>query len=361
MWFIALLGLGALLIHKNKSRAPKPQYALPPAPQPFAQSSPPQYAPQPQYARQPQMRSPSPNQLSPMTVLCEFIRQQRQPPPMVILCAIAEVEQMGRHDIASDIIRMFVEPTVRAAQGQGQPMPAMPAQSAPMAQQHEPQPAPVSARNGASPGGLSDVQIQAMLDRDPTNFAARIQRGDVIDVEPGPEISHETNTDQRGDDQSHAASSVSGTTIGSMLALPSPIEDVDSIRWNAFCDLLSREEPTFVSARHVGQYRQNKDRLRELAIDPGAIVGSPKAQRLALDRDLADAHVHAREGGLSWYVGRQLAVPGRDDQVPVTLSGVLGVIQAAGLEGAADWLEHFPDRKRFRHTTQAFLRTNGVF
>ncbi len=47
--------------------------------------------------------------------------------------------------------------------------------------------------------------------------------------------------------------------------------------------------------------------------------------------------------------------------VQVTLSGVLGVIQAAGLEGAAAWLESPDDRRRFPGTTAAFLRTNGAF
>lgn len=361
MWFIAILGLGALLLHKkNKAANARAFYALPP-PQQYQPRPAPQLTPGPGRGAPP----------SPIMVLGEFIRQKRQPPPFVIQCAIAEAEQSGRHDITSDIIRMFVEPAVRAryaAQGMAQP-PAMPA-GAPVAPgTQSPQAAPQaqgSPRNGGVPGSLSDAQIQAMLDTDPAAFMARVQRGDVIDVPSDPEQpgAPEVDTDQRGADQVHSASTVSGTTIGSVptvLALPSPIHDVDTIRWNAFCNLLAREEPTYVSARHVGVYRQNKDRLRELQIDPSAIVGSHEAQRLALDRDLADAHVHAREGGLSRFVGRHIAVPGSDDKVAVTLSGVLGVIQAAGLDGAAEWLDSWGDRKRFRHTTQAFLRTNGVF
>ena len=36
-------------------------------------------------------------------------------------------------------------------------------------------------------------------------------------------------------------------------------------------------------------------------------------------------------------------------------------VQAAGLEGAAQWFERPADRERFPRTTLAFLRTNGVF
>jgi hypothetical protein len=146
------------------------------------------------------------------------------------------------------------------------------------------------------------------------------------------------------------------------LAPGSPLGGVSDDAWRQFVVRLSRESPQFASSRHVGQYRQRRERLSELGIDPSAIHGSAIAQRAALDADLANAHHHAAAGGvLSEHLGRPLTVPGRDMPEKLTLSGLLGVIQCAGLDGAVGWLERPNDRKRYPHTTQAFLHTNGVF
>ena len=148
------------------------------------------------------------------------------------------------------------------------------------------------------------------------------------------------------------------------LAPGSPIPRVSDSAWRDFVVRLERELPTFNSNRHVGQYRQRRERLAELGIDPRAIHGSPPAQRAALDADLADAHGHAVAGGLlDEHLGRAIPVPGheRAETIMITLSGMLGVIQCAGLDGAVGWLERPNDRKRYPHTTQAFLNTNGVF
>jgi len=142
----------------------------------------------------------------------------------------------------------------------------------------------------------------------------------------------------------------------------SPLGHVPDDAWRTFVVLLAREAPQFESSRHVGQYRQRRERLAELGVDPRAIHGSAAAQRAALDADLADAHRHAAEGGLlAEHLRRTIAVPGHDGPTAITLSGLLGVIQCAGLDGAVGWLERPNDRKRYPHTTQAFLRTNGVF
>jgi hypothetical protein len=145
------------------------------------------------------------------------------------------------------------------------------------------------------------------------------------------------------------------------MAPGSPLGGVPDGAWREFVMRLEREEPTFDSSRHVGQYRQRRERLAELGIDPRAIHGSAVAQRAALDSDLADAHRHAKAGGLLEHLGRSIPVPGHEGSAKITLSGMLGVIQCAGLDGAAGWLERPNDRKRYPHTTQAFLRTNGVF
>jgi hypothetical protein len=145
------------------------------------------------------------------------------------------------------------------------------------------------------------------------------------------------------------------------MAPGSPLNGVSDEDWRQFVMRLERETPTFHSSRHVGQYRQRRERLAELGINPNAIHGSAAAQRAALDADLADAYNHAAGGGLLAHLGRAIPVPGHDGTAQITLSGMLGVIQCAGLDGAVGWLESPNDRKRYPHTTQAFLRSNGVF
>jgi hypothetical protein len=146
------------------------------------------------------------------------------------------------------------------------------------------------------------------------------------------------------------------------LAPGSPLAGVSDEGWRQFVMRLARESPTYSSSRHVGQYRQRRERLAELGIDPRAIYGSATAQRAALDADLADAHRRLVEtGDLQTHLGRQIAVPGTDTMHTATLSGILGVVQCAGLDGAVGWLERSSDRRRYPHTTQAFLHTNGAF
>jgi hypothetical protein len=142
----------------------------------------------------------------------------------------------------------------------------------------------------------------------------------------------------------------------------SPLPGVPDGAWLQFVSLLEREAPTFSSSRHVGRYRQRRERLAAFGVDPQALLGSAAAQRAALDADLTDAHHQAAAGGvLAEHLGRPIPIPGRVGTAAITLSGVLGVIQCAGLDGAVSWLERMNDRKRYPHTTQAFLRTNGVF
>lgn len=372
MWLLPLLALGALVyIAAGSPRAQaQPRYLLPPP------------MPVPAY-------QPAPQPPSPMMVLCYCIQAQRQPPPMVIQCAIAEAESMGRSDVASDIIRLFVAPVVfqhqreLAARGapaflaQHQVDAIRRGQASTMEGYRAPQPGggvqmpdgrvvpnpSMPARGGVQ---LTNDQIQAMMNADPAGFVSRIQRGQVIDIEetpvPPPQPSPPAQADPDG--QANRRTSV-GAAISApppARALPSPIGGIESDAWSRFCDRLARETPAFVSSRHVGQFRQRKERLFEIGFDPHVLVGSPVAQRQALDRDLADAHQHAIEGGMvGSYVHRRITLPGQEEQVTVTLSGLLGVIQAAGIDGAAGWLESYHDRKRYPHTTQAFLRTNGVF
>lgn len=359
MWlFVALLVGGAFLLGKKSATAQPHPRALPPGAAQFA------------------LPGAAPCPPSPMDVLCQFVSAKKQPPPMVVMCALAQVESMGRSDLAHDIIRLFGHLIAKQggmpAHGQGAPAIAPPNTPPQNGQNGAPPPQPQSPTPGSGfTANLSDEQIQAMLNADPRNFVTRVQRGDVIDVPPGPEQSVESQVPQEqmqaqpmADEHEYDQGvQVSGTVIsGAVAALPSPIRTVDADRWSAFTERLAREEPTFMSARHVGRFRQRKERLSELGINPNSILGNPNAQRHALDRDLADAHRHALDGGMAEdHVNRTITLPGNEEPIRITLSGVLGVIQAAGLEGAVSWLESYHDRRRFPHTTQAFLRTNNVF
>jgi hypothetical protein len=144
---------------------------------------------------------------------------------------------------------------------------------------------------------------------------------------------------------------------GDLIGAP-PIEGVAPPAWSAFLGKLAREAPSFKTDRHVGKFRQRRDRLAELGLTEGDLANE-YGQEKAIAKDLADAYRHARAGELVSHVGQAIDVDGAE--VTVTLSGLLGTISAAGLEGAASWLEDASDRKRFPGTTGVFLRTNGVF
>jgi hypothetical protein len=294
---------------------------------------------------------------SPIAVLGQYARVGAMPPPPVIICAIAEAESIGRNDLASDIVRVFVAPVVAQHHGLQTPRPSAAQRRA--APRHvidveaEEEPEPVRAPRAPRGTALSDEQLRAALNANPERFVREAASASGLN----------DLADAAGIDRSvlPAAAAVMAATAAAH-ALSSPIKGVDPIDWSRFCDKLEREPAEYVSARHVGRYRQRKERLQELGIDPRSVIGSPDAQRAALDTDLADAHHHASASGLADdHVGRKIALPGGEAATEVTLSGVLGVIQAAGLDGAAGWFERQGDRKKYPHTTVAFTRTNGVF
>ncbi len=331
----------------------------------------------------------------PLFVLSEYGRIGAVPPPPVVLCAIAEAQVLGRIDIANDIMRIYVLPVVEQAAIAR----ARPANTATDDQRRygpsAPYPVPVQPTQPSSPawtpeaqlgpdiqfaidqrrneavrhhphheqppqvfafGNGSDDDIQAMLDRDPRGFVqAAMHTPGVIDVEPSS-----------GDFATQPGSAWAGQFPDghplSVNPMREPPIDVPSDAWSGFCDRLRREDPSYQSKRHVGCFRQCKDRLVELGINPEELTGSEEAQRDALDRDIADAYGHVAASGLAdHYVGREIYLAGNPAPIAITLSGILGVAQAAGLDGAASWLEHAADRRRFKHTTEAFVKTNGLF
>lgn len=60
------------------------------------------------------------------------------------------------------------------------------------------------------------------------------------------------------------------------------------------------------------------------------------------------------------YLGKNIFVPGAG-MLPVTLSGVLGVINRAGMRGAVQWFGSQEDKQKHPNTTKAFIDTTGIF
>lgn len=401
MWLVPLLILGAFVV-AAASRSPRETA------QPLRQLPPPGVSGGP------------PRVPGPIAVLGALLRRGQYPPPLVILCAIAEAEAIGRRDLASDIVSTFVAPVVYQHQREqergrllGGPVYGREScASSESCARRSPQVAAVHGRESCSPRescvpgasrsprescGPSTVaatpqvaerptedDIFAMLHTDPKVFidmvAAQPQRrGPLVEIFPvgSPLPTGTVTMPARVDDLPAPQLDLPPEAVAQMQEAAGLYEAADQTRaqgpgsplagvpdgaWRQFVALLAREAPTFSSSRHVGQYRQRRERLAEFGVDPQALHGSVVAQRQALDTDLADAYRHAAAGGvLSEHLGRPIMIPGHEGAEVISLSGVLGVIQCAGLDGAVGWLESSNDRKRYPHTTQAFVRTNGVF
>lgn len=402
MWIIPLLVLGAIAVAAT-SRSPRetapPSRQLPPPPPP-----------------PPAQASGSVALPGPIAVLGEILRIGQIPTPTVVLCAIAEAQSLGRNDLAADIAQRVAPIAHRhqlskarpAAYERGScapiasprgvadargscapsrspreassaipmetivyPPPPVPQAAAPQAAAPSPQPGvPIAPPTTQPSAPTTEEEILAMLNADPARFMDLASQGRL----PYPSAAQPPATAPAPAAQPTGLPPETVAQMQQEAGLPqaadqtlamapgSPLGGVSDDSWRQFVVRLSRESPEFASSRHVGQFRQRRERLAELGIDPRAIHGSALAQRAALDVDMADAHNHAAAGGvLAEHLGRPLTVPGREAPEKITLSGLLGVIQCAGLDGAVGWLESSNDRKRYPHTTQAFLHTNGVF
>lgn len=342
------------------------------------------------YSAPPSVHAPAPAVAgvpSPFVVLDGFVRAGRVPPPFVVQCAIAEAELAGRMDIVTELVRLFVEPTVRAAQEQNavrsmafgiknvldQPV----ADVIERAKREGAEPSRVVAEQinraivDALPGMPSDPRawtndeemVQAALDA-----MAHPELGTQIipsDAPPPPTVESPAVAISGAIPHAQTAHFVSPFRHAESVFTPqqSPITNLPREKFGQFAEALARESASFEGPRHVGQFRARKDRLVELGIDPADLRGDPDAQIDALCVDMADAFEHARASGmLRQHCRRAIDLGVKHGGVhTITASGILGVIQAAGLEGAADWLDNPADRDRFPHTTGVFVRTNGVF
>ncbi len=307
---------------------------------------------------------------SPLRVLDRMLQDGIPPPPQVILCAIAEAELSGRVDVALEIVRAFVEPVVAEAARRGE-LPGYPVASPglPVADYPYAPPAYPPAAD-YSPSYPSAYQ--------PTDYAPGGSPASVVPGSPQaapPAAPPWTTTVElqpvAAPAQPERAAGAGRTSKGhrgtiTVSGRSCPIEGVRGEDWEEFAARVAREQPTFSTRRHVGAFRQRVDRLADLGMDPAEVASSPDAQVAAFCADMSDSYRHAADSGMiAEFRGVEIEVPtsetGESAPIEVTLSGVLGVIQAAGLEGAVGWLANAEDRRRFPNTSAAFLRTNGLF
>lgn len=234
----------------------------------------------------------------PIETLCGFLRADREPPPIVVAYAIAESKLIGHHELARDIERTFIR------------------------------------GKRAESVGLASPRVFEMRETSPNQHH-------ISENAPSPP----------SDSHVHA--------------FKPPISGVDERAWQAYCAALEHKASDFENERRVGRYAARKDRLRDLGCNPDALVRHPRAVELqdaALAIDAADSMRHLDESGtVTAYVGASIDLPGGEAPATITLSGLLGVAQSAGLEGCIDWLEHEESRVRFPHTTEMFVRANGAF
>lgn len=58
---------------------------------------------------------------------------------------------------------------------------------------------------------------------------------------------------------------------------------------------------------------------------------------------------------LGSYIGKEV------DGKTITLSGIVGLVSAAGMRGAVKWMNSESDRTKYPGTTQVFNQMNGLF
>lgn len=141
-----------------------------------------------------------------------------------------------------------------------------------------------------------------------------------------------------------------GTQISS-----SPLEAVDLEEWGDFVHSMRTRNPGYKTDRYVGQFEHNRSRLHLLGIEEPT-TPSGEYEAFAADMKTLD-----EENGplIAEFSGEVVDIGGQP--VPVTRSGILGLLKAAGPENARSWLTTESDRKAFPRTTATFERSNGVF
>lgn len=137
----------------------------------------------------------------------------------------------------------------------------------------------------------------------------------------------------------------------------SPLDGVTDDEWSQLVEALRVQKPEFATDNHLGAYYHSRDRLDQLGID-GKTLDTEAAQYQALATDLA-AYKLSERNLINDMCGDMVSVQGQ--QHPVTMSGVLGLLKAAGPKHAKSWFKSETDRLSHPHTTETFLKTNGIF
>lgn len=137
----------------------------------------------------------------------------------------------------------------------------------------------------------------------------------------------------------------------------SPIYGVTNDDWSAFVDKLETKAVDYKDDKHVGAYYHHKNRLTEIGVNAESLTDK-QAQYNALETDLKDVLSKYKKLINDWS-GDVLTINGQTTSI--TRSGILGLIKAAGAEGASGWLKNEQQRTQYPMTTELFLRTNGMF
>jgi hypothetical protein len=273
---------------------------------------------------------------SPIQVMNAYLASGESVPSFVAQCARAEAQLQGNHSLVEQITHGLLSGDRGMTQETG---------------------ANVSVNPGTNPG-MMKLENAAVPYEETANNERFVEMPRQVQEAWGGGLQNAAEPMQAFDPSpsfdAYAADAID-------LPMPSPIAGIDGNAWRTFSDRLARESADFATPKHVGRYRQSRTRLREIGLDPDAIIGDPLRQDDALAREASDtlAHLHAA-GTLEEHLGQPIVIPGVGEAT-VTLSGMLGVASSAGLEGAVSWLDREKDRRRYPHTTQAFIATNGVF
>lgn len=162
----------------------------------------------------------------------------------------------------------------------------------------------------------------------------------------------------------------SSTETGStslVIGRNSPIDGVSNEEWESFIDKLKTQTADYSTDKHIGAYHHHKERLQQLGIDPASLTDE-ESQYHAMAKDIA-AYRSTQRALIDDFGGELIDLPGNSSSSNadgsnthcVTMSGILGVMKAAGPKNARAWFKNPADRASHPHTTETFLRTNGLF
>lgn len=135
----------------------------------------------------------------------------------------------------------------------------------------------------------------------------------------------------------------------------SPLEGIEDDDWSNFLSAIRTREVGWSGPKHVGQFEQNRTRIQALGIP---LPHDAKSEEEAIASDIQRYRDEQFQMVADWS-GDVVTID--SEEVPITQSGIFGLLKAAGPKGAQEWLTNPEDRKKFPQTTQIFLKTNGLF